>query len=73
MCCWYIQLFITTFISDHYDALVSVGCFCEGHVKDDCFEELVRVVKPGEYTYSQIIEQSGKIQLVVTQIKLLPW
>jgi len=30
-----------------YDAIVSVGCFCEGHVKANCLPEMARVVKPG--------------------------
>jgi len=32
---------------DTYDAIVSVGCFCEGHVKANCLPEMARVVKPG--------------------------
>jgi len=30
-----------------YDAVVGIGCFCQGHVREDCLAELIRVVKPG--------------------------
>ena len=36
------------YFSDTYDGLVSVGTFTMGHVKGDCFEELIRITKPGE-------------------------
>ncbi|CAH1257805.1 WBSCR27 [Branchiostoma lanceolatum] len=32
-----------------YDAIVMVGGMAEGHVKCDCLEELIRVVKPGGF------------------------
>ena len=33
--------------TDTYDALVAVGAFSLGHVKDDCLPELIRITKPG--------------------------
>jgi len=33
--------------NDTYDACVLVGCLIPGHVKPDCFEELIRITKPG--------------------------
>ena len=33
--------------TDTYDALVAVGAFSRGHVKDDCLPELIRITKPG--------------------------
>ncbi|XP_078660412.1 methyltransferase-like protein 27 [Branchiostoma floridae x Branchiostoma belcheri] len=32
---------------DHYDAIACCGSFSQGHLKDDCFPELIRIVKPG--------------------------
>ncbi|XP_066280456.1 methyltransferase-like protein 27 [Branchiostoma lanceolatum] len=32
---------------DTYDAVIGSGLFATGHVKPDCLEELIRVVKPG--------------------------
>ena len=34
--------------ADAYDVIVGSGIFAPGHVKEDCFEELVRIVKPGK-------------------------
>ncbi|XP_035693281.1 uncharacterized protein LOC118427550 [Branchiostoma floridae] len=33
--------------NDTYDAIACCGGFATGHLKDDCFPELIRVVKPG--------------------------
>ncbi|CAH1778200.1 unnamed protein product, partial [Owenia fusiformis] len=30
-----------------YGGAVATGCFLEGHAKQDCFLEIIRVVKPG--------------------------
>ncbi|XP_035672552.1 methyltransferase-like protein 27 isoform X3 [Branchiostoma floridae] len=32
---------------DSYDAVVGSGLFATGHVKSDCLEQLIRIVKPG--------------------------
>ncbi|XP_078578489.1 methyltransferase-like protein 27 [Branchiostoma floridae x Branchiostoma japonicum] len=32
---------------NHYDAIACCGAFSQGHMKDDCFPELIRIVKPG--------------------------
>jgi predicted TPR repeat methyltransferase len=31
----------------HFDAVIAVGVFTEGHAKPDSFHELIRIVKPG--------------------------
>ena len=33
--------------SDTYDAVVTSGSFIPGHVNEDCYEELIRIIKPG--------------------------
>ncbi|XP_078608158.1 methyltransferase-like protein 27 isoform X2 [Branchiostoma floridae x Branchiostoma japonicum] len=32
---------------DTYDALCTAGSFSDGHLKSDCLEEMIRIVKPG--------------------------
>ncbi|XP_078589952.1 methyltransferase-like protein 27 [Branchiostoma floridae x Branchiostoma japonicum] len=32
---------------DSYDAVIGSGLFSTGHVKSDCLEQLIRIVKPG--------------------------
>ncbi|XP_078673291.1 methyltransferase-like protein 27 isoform X2 [Branchiostoma floridae x Branchiostoma belcheri] len=33
--------------ADSYDAVIGSGLFANGHVKPDCLEQLIRIVKPG--------------------------
>ena len=35
------------FATDTYDLLISTGCLVPAHIKEDCFEELIRVTKKG--------------------------
>ena len=35
------------FATDTYNLLISIGCFVPGHLKEDSFEEIIRVTKKG--------------------------
>ena len=50
------------FFSDAYDALTGVGMFSGAHVKEDCFLELIRIIKPGrdEFRILQIDDYMQK-------------
>ena len=34
---------------DTYDCITICGAFVPGHLKGDCFPELIRITKPGNY------------------------
>ena len=38
---------IYTLFSDSYDVLAASGVFVPSHAKEDCFLELIRILKPG--------------------------
>ncbi|KAI8514643.1 ubiE/COQ5 methyltransferase [Branchiostoma belcheri] len=53
-----------------YDATVMVGGMAEGHVKCDCLEELIRVVRPGGFVV--ICMREGNLRRVPEYQKLEP-
>ena len=38
-------------LSGVYDIIYSVGVFAASHAKEDAFEEMIRILKPGENPY----------------------
>ena len=58
---------ISSYFTDHYDVVVSVGGFAsDGHVKPDCFPEMIRIIKPGNvyqtwYRYFNTITQIRQV------------
>ena len=42
----------STHESDTYSGITMVGAFGKNHIQDDCFEELSRILKPGEHNTS---------------------
>ena len=43
----YDEVIFDSINSDMYDGMTIAGAFAPGHVKGDCFPELIRVTKPG--------------------------
>ena len=39
---------MVNYVSDTYDGLVSSGALALGQLNQDCFPELIRIVKPGK-------------------------
>ncbi|CAH1256800.1 WBSCR27 [Branchiostoma lanceolatum] len=61
---------------DTYDATSCCGAFCEGHVKCDCLEELVRVVKPGGFVcvgirkfFLETVEEYRKLEPLMADLQ----
>ncbi len=53
---WYINSICNTCIKipinstlDTYDAVIGTGIFVPGHADEKCFDELIRIVKPGKH------------------------
>eukprot|EP00058_Branchiostoma_floridae_P013914 XP_002599402.1 hypothetical protein BRAFLDRAFT_102672 [Branchiostoma floridae] len=61
---------------DTYDATSCCGAFCEGHVKCDCLEELIRVVKPGGFVcvgirkfFLETVEEYHKLEPLMADLQ----
>ncbi|KAI8481191.1 rRNA (guanine-N7)-methylation [Branchiostoma belcheri] len=63
-------------LADTYDATSCCGAFCEGHVKCDCLEELIRVVKPGGFVcvgirkfFLETVEEYHKLEPLMADLQ----
>ncbi|KAI8486160.1 rRNA (guanine-N7)-methylation [Branchiostoma belcheri] len=59
-----------------YDATSCCGAFCEGHVKCDCLEELIKVVKPGGFVcvgirkfFLETVEEYHKLEPLMADLQ----
>ena len=64
-----IMYFCFSLVPDRYDAITGAGLLIDSHVNEDCFPELIRIVKPG-------ISQSLTITIINVEhgcLLLLGW
>ena len=45
---------MTWLFTECYDVVVSIGAFIPGHLNEDCYEELIRVTKKGEFNETKL-------------------
>ena len=55
--------FCFSLLPDRYDAVTGAGLLIDSHVNEDCFPELIRIVKPG-------ISQSRTITIINVELWL---
>ena len=45
--------------ANDYDALLIIGALCPSHVKEDVFDETIRIVKGGRWMFHRAFHTSG--------------